>query len=150
MVGLVGKQPGERELLDRTRVGGQCQVATHVRVEIHVRGRYRAGPTMTRERMSDRRVSVRNMSEPLEADPQDESALAFLGHADSIDDEPYERDQMLARAQVHATLAVAFALRDVAEAIRTAGEQTARSMPSTSGLPELLAEISQGITQIRH
>lgn len=37
----------------------------------------------------------------------------------------------------------------VADATLQAGSQTVRSMPSTSGIPELLAEISQAISQRR-
>lgn len=86
---------------------------------------------------------------PPEAEPYETQALELLQFADSIDDEPYERDQMLARAQVYASLAVASALREVADATLQAGSQTVRSMPSTSGIPELLAEISQAISQRR-
>jgi hypothetical protein len=89
------------------------------------------------------------MSEPPEVEPNEAQALELLQFADSIDDEPYERDQMLARAQVYASLAIASAPREVADATLQVGGETARSMPSTSGIPELLAEISQAISQNR-
>jgi hypothetical protein len=84
------------------------------------------------------------MSEPPEVDPHEQQALELLGHADTID-EPYERDQMLARAQVYATLAVASALRDVADATVQAGDETAQAMPGTAQI----AEISQAIAHNR-
>jgi hypothetical protein len=89
------------------------------------------------------------MSEPPEVEPYEAQALELLQFADSIDDEPYERDQMLARAQVFASLAIASALREVADATLQAGRETARAMPSTAQIPELLAEISQAISQNR-
>jgi hypothetical protein len=93
--------------------------------------------------MSHQRVTVWGMSEPPEVEPYEAEALELLQFADSIEDEPYERDQMLARAQVYASLSIASALREVADATA----ETTRSMPSTSGIPELLAEISQAISQ---
>lgn len=86
------------------------------------------------------------MSEPPEVEPYEAQALELLQYADSIDDEPYERDQMLARAQVYASLAIASALREVAD---VAGEAV-RSMPTIpGGIPELLGEISQAISRKR-
>jgi hypothetical protein len=69
----------------------------------------------------------------------------LLEYADNIDEEPYERDQMLARAQVYATLAVVTALREVADATIQADGETARAITGTAQIAELLAEISQAI-----
>lgn len=96
-----------------------------------------------------RDVTWITMDESRELDRHEQDALDLLGRVDGNDGEALSRDQMLARAQVHATLAVASALRAVAEATRQAGHETARAIPSGDQIPEKLGEIGQHISQLR-
>ena len=89
------------------------------------------------------------MDESRELDRHEQDALDLLGQADTMDGESLSRDEVIARAQVHATLAVASALRAVADATRQAGHETARAIPSGEQIPEKLGEIGQHISQLR-